>query len=144
MRSRVALALKLLTSASPYPSTDVGAAKEEPADGEEDIDADETLAQRDESPAPLVFCSMQEVEAYWHEQALYISDVCGIDEWSARQLLKEYAHDADAAIKGFLANVRSFLPCSSHFQHSPDRTRSYWLCWECAADKIFEVATDNR
>jgi hypothetical protein len=70
---------------------------------------DETLAQRNDSPAPLVFCSMQEVETYWHEQALYISDVCGIDEWTARQLLKEYSHDADAAIKGILANVRSLL-----------------------------------
>ena len=86
---------------------DAGAAKEE---GEEDADAEDSISQRTDSPAPLVFCSMQEVETYWHEQAVYVSDVCGIDDWSARQLLKEYSHDADAAIKGFLANVRSSLP----------------------------------
>ena len=81
--------------------------KGEGASAEEDIDGDDGLPQRNDSPSPLVFCSMQEVEAYWHEQALYVSDVCGIDDVSARQLLKENSHDADAAIKGFLANVRS-------------------------------------
>jgi hypothetical protein len=76
------------------PSTAVGGAKGQPADGAEDIDADESL---DESPGLLVFCSMQDLEACWHEPALYISDILGIDEWSGRELLKEYAHDADAA-----------------------------------------------
>lgn len=88
---------------------DVGGGKDAGGDCEEDPDAEDNLAQRTDSPSPLVFCSMQEVETYWHEQALYVCDVCGIDDWSARQLLKEYAHDADAAIKGFLANVCSLL-----------------------------------
>jgi hypothetical protein len=77
----------------------VGAAREQPAGGAEDIDADESL---DDSPGLQVFCSMQELEACWHEQALHNSDVCGIDEWVARELLKEDAHHAEAVIKGFL------------------------------------------
>jgi hypothetical protein len=105
-----------------YPSTAVGAAKEQPADGAEDIDADESL---DENPGLLVFRSMQESEACWHEPALYISDARGINELSGRELLKECADNADAVMKGFLANVRSLLPCSSRLQNSPDRTRSY-------------------
>lgn len=72
---------------------------------EDDAEDDEEDAANP-SPAPLVFSSMHEVEAFWDEQSRYVSDVCSIDDGSARQLLKEHGHDADAAIQDFLVNVR--------------------------------------
>lgn len=72
---------------------------------EEDAD-DEEEESASPSPGPVVFCSMHEVEAFWDEQSRYVSDVCSIDDGSARQLLKEHGHDADAAIQDFLVNVR--------------------------------------
>ena len=55
--------------------------------------------------APVVFSSMQEVEGYWNQQALYVSSVCSVDVSMARNLLKEHSHDTDAAIQGYLVAV---------------------------------------
>ena len=56
--------------------------------------------------APVVFASMQEVESFWDQQAHYVSNVCSVDVAMARGLLREHHHDVDAAIQGFLMNVR--------------------------------------
>jgi hypothetical protein len=72
--------------------------------GAEDDDADTAAPM-----APVVFSSMQEVEAFWDQQALYVSSVCSVDVTVARNLLKEHGHDADAAIQGHLVNVRCSL-----------------------------------
>lgn len=81
---------------------------------EEDAD-DEEEDSGSTSPAPVVFCSMHEVEAFWDEQSRYVSDVCSIDDGSARQLLKEHGHDADAAIQDFLVNVRFTGECLERY-----------------------------
>lgn len=79
------------------------------------VSCEEDVEEEEEDPTgtsqtPLIFCSMHEVEAFWDEQTRYVSDVCSIDDGSARQLLKEHGHDADAAIQDFLVNVRILSP----------------------------------
>ena len=60
---------------------------------------------------PVVFASMQEVEAFWDQQALHVSGVCSVELTLARKLLKEHGHDVDAAIQGYLVHVRHDLFC---------------------------------
>lgn len=64
--------------------------------------------------APVVFASMQEVEAFWDQQAHYVSSVCSVDVPLARSLLREHHHDVDAAIQGFLMNVCFRLLLEAH------------------------------
>lgn len=79
-------------------------AKHAGASEDEDCEPSAAAAQR---AAPLVFSSMQEVETFWNQQALYVSSVCSVSVAAARHLLKDHHHDVDAAIQGFLMHVRA-------------------------------------
>jgi hypothetical protein len=87
----------------------------------EDGDVDSSAAVH--SAAPLVFSSMQEVEEFWNQQALYVSSLCSVSVPVARQLLKENNHDVDAAIQGYLMQKgRSNSLSGSSSEHASMQT----------------------